>query len=51
MVVITPVIAQLQINKLVAGALSIFRWIFLFLMAVLVLSAPYPLGLSRRPAK
>jgi membrane protein len=50
-VVITPVIAQLRINDLAAGALSIFRWVFLFLVATSVLSALYRFGPSRRPAK
>ena len=50
-VVITPIIAQLQINHLVAGSLSIFKWTFLFLVVALVLSALYRFGPSRRPAK
>jgi len=50
-VVITPIIARLQINHLAAGSLSIFKWTFLFLLVALVLSALYRFGPSRRPAK
>jgi membrane protein len=50
-VVMTPVIAQLRINNLAAAALSIFRWLFLFAVAALMLSALYRFGPSRRPAK
>jgi membrane protein len=50
-VVITPVIARLKINHLVAQALSASKWLFLFLAATLVLSALYRFGPSRRPAK
>jgi len=50
-VIITPIIARLRINSLAVGALFIFKWLFLFLVAALVLSALYRFGPSRRPAK
>jgi membrane protein len=50
-VVVTPFINQLRINNLAAAALSISKWVFLFVVAALVLSALYRFGPSRRRAK